>query len=109
MPLGPDQWQPKVNLDVDWVCFQLMVCIRNYLMGYGGEDVININGQYYIEYFLSLYPYMSSKSFALKRCSDRFYEEDGVQINLQGFQFTNRWFIAGLHNILTDYEKEEKI
>jgi hypothetical protein len=109
MHLGADSWQPKIHQNIDWVCFQLMNCIRNYLMGYDGEDKANENGQYYIDYFISLYPYMTVKCFALKRCTDRFYEESGEQINLQGFQLTNRWFIAGLHNILTMYEEEEEI
>lgn len=109
MPLGPDQWQPEITLDVDWVCSILMSCIRKYLMGYEGHHEENLNGQDYIDYFLSIYPHMSAKCFALNCCTDRFYEENGKQINLTGYQFSNRWFIAGLHNILTVCEEEEEI
>ena len=109
MSLGADQWQPKINMNIDWVCSRLMSCIRDYLMGYDGAEKSNANGKFYIDYFLSIYPYMSDKCFSMNLCMNRFYEENGVQINLRGFQITNRWFVAGLHNILTNYEDDENI
>jgi hypothetical protein len=111
MTFGPNNWRPKLDLDIDFMCSQLQRGIRKYLMGYNlwaREKEISTFYKTSIDYFLSIYPHMSKDIFSLELYPQN-YSENGVLVNKSSCQIGTRWFIAGLHNILTLYEDDEGI
>jgi hypothetical protein len=111
MTFGPNQWRPKLDFDIDFMCSTLQRGIRKYLMGYNLRARDKEIATFYksvIDYFLSIFPYMSRDIFSLE-LYPRNYSEDGVLINKSAYQIGTRWLIAGLHNILTLYEDDEGI
>jgi len=111
MTFGPNQWRPKLDFDIDFMCSSLQSGIRRYLMGYNLHSRDKAIATFYksvIDYFLSIYPYMSTDIYSLELYPQN-YSENGVSINKSGYQIATRWFIAGLHNILTLYEDDDGI
>lgn len=111
MTFGPDNWRPKLGFDIDFMCSELQVGIRRYLMGYNlraREKEISTFYKSAIDYFLSTYPHMNTDIYSLELYPQN-YAENGVSVNKRGYQITTRWFIAGLHSIFTLFEDDEGI
>lgn len=107
--LGPDEWRPRIVVDINSLCTRIMVKIDSYLFPYNESQYHNHERfKYLADYMLSLVLHLDKECYATS-LFDRWHKIDGRRSGYRAYQIRIRTFLSHLNGILTKHDKEDGV
>lgn len=102
LPLGPEQWQPKLNINPNNLALFLLRGICSYLFS-TEQDEKNLKYQFIGDYFISIFVQIDSDVYAMTFLESDHIKENGNRVG-DNWQYILRRFIANLEGVATHLE-----
>ncbi|MEM7050393.1 MAG: hypothetical protein AAF604_12075 [Acidobacteriota bacterium] len=107
LPLGPQGWQPRLPVQIERLCTDLMLGLDEHLFG-RSNDCYHDHARYalLICFFVSLLPSLDIECYSRDLVS-RFHKIDGKKTGRRAHQFRTRKFLAHLNSVLSSGELDD--